>query len=134
TQQVLTEVMIAPRSRLIGSTLAMLDRRWQHNATVLAIHRRGQILREQLKNVRLNVGDVLLMLTPETEMPALRRDSNVIVLSQRDADRPVGWRAPFALVVMALVIGVSALGWAPIAITALIGAVTMTLAGCLDAD
>lgn len=133
-EQVLTEVMIAPRSRVIGSTLAFLDRRWQHNATVLAIHRRGQILREQLKNVRLNVGDVLLMLTPESEMQALRQDSNVIVLSQRDANRPADWRAPFALVTMALVIAVSAIGWLPIAISALLGAVAMSVAGCLDAD
>ncbi|NMA97763.1 MAG: SLC13 family permease [Phyllobacteriaceae bacterium] len=134
TQQVLTEVMIAPRSRVIGSTLALLDRRWQHNATVLAIHRRGERLREQLKDVTLNVGDVLLMLTPEAEMKALRRDSNVIVLSQREADRPRGWRAPFALITMALVIVLSALSWVPIAITSLIGALAMTLAGCLDAD
>ncbi|SDR82287.1 Di-and tricarboxylate transporter [Halopseudomonas litoralis] len=134
TQQVLTEVMIAPRSRVIGSSLAMLDRRWQHSATVLAVHRRGEILRKQLKEVRLNVGDVLLMLTPETEMQALRKDKSVIVLSQRDADKPMGWRAPFALITMALVIGISAIGWAPIAITSLVGAVAMTLAGCLEAD
>ncbi|WP_419203974.1 SLC13 family permease [Bordetella trematum] len=35
---------------------------------------------------------------------------------------------------MALVILVSALGWVPISITSLIGAVAMTLAGCLKAD
>jgi di/tricarboxylate transporter len=134
TQQVLTEVLIAPRSRVIGSTLGLLDRRWQHNATVLALHRRGQILRRQLREVHLNVGDVLLMLVPEKEMPALRSDANVIVLSEREAERPAGWRAPFALAVMALVISISAIGWAPIAITSLIGAVAMTLAGCLEAD
>src|SRR5690554_7875652 len=105
TQQVLTEVIVAPRSRLIGSTMPLLDRRWQHDATVLAVHRRGQVLRDQLKNVRLSVGDVLLMLTPETEMAALRKDPNVIILSQRDAEKPSGWRAPFALIAMALVIG-----------------------------
>ncbi|GGI99793.1 SLC13 family permease [Halopseudomonas pertucinogena] len=134
TQQVLTEVMIAPRSRLIGSSLAMLDRRWQHSATVLAVHRRGEVLRKQLKDVRLNVGDVLLLLTPESEMASLRKDNNVIVLSQRDQDRPMGWRAPFALATMVLVIATSAIGLAPISITALIGAVAMTLAGCLEAD
>ena len=134
TQQVLTEVMIAPRSRLIGSSLAMLDRRWQHSATVLAVHRRGEVLRKQLKDVRLNVGDVLLLLTPESGMASLRKDNNVIVLSQRDQDRPMGWRAPFALVTMVLVIATSAIGLAPISITALIGAVAMTLAGCLEAD
>ena len=134
TQQVLTEVMIAPRSRLIGSSLALLDRRWQHSATVLAVHRRGEVLRKQLKDVRLNVGDVLLMLTPEKEMPSLRRDKSVIVLSQRDQEKRMGWRAPFALVTMVLVIGISAIGWAAIAITSLVGAVAMTLAGCLEAD
>ncbi|MGE4336996.1 MAG: SLC13 family permease [Pigmentiphaga sp.] len=132
--QVLTEVMIAPRSRLLGTTLGMLDPRWQHNATVLAIHRRGQVLREQLRDVHLRVGDILLMLTPESQVPTLRKDANVIVLSEREHDKPSGWRAPFALVTMALVIAISAIGWAPIAVTALIGAVAMTLAGCLDAD
>ncbi|WP_353173950.1 SLC13 family permease [Paracandidimonas soli] len=132
--QVVTEVMIAPRSRLVGSTLTMLDWRWRHDAIVLAIHRRGQVLREQLKDVRLNVGDVLLMLTTEPEMGALRQDSNLIVLSERDAQPARGWRAPFALATMAVVITVSALGWLPISITALVGAVAMTLAGCLDAD
>lgn len=134
TDQILTEVMIAPRSRLIGSSLRFLDRRWPYNATVLAVHRRGEVLRRQLKDLRLDVGDVLLMLVPESDMQGLRADSNVIVLSQRDAEKAMGWRAPFALVTMALVIGIAAVGWAPISVTALAGAVAMTLAGCLEAD
>lgn len=132
--QVLTEVMIAPRSRISGSTLATLDPRWHHNATVLGIHRRGQVLRDKLRNVRLRVGDILLMLMPASETAALRSDTNIIVLSERDAEKPMGWRAPFALATMALVIVVSAVGWVPIAITSLAGAVAMTLAGCLNAD
>src|SRR5690606_8873043 len=132
--QVLTEVMIAPRSRLVGSTLTTLDWRWRHDAIVLAIHRRGQVLREKLKDVRLNVGDVLLMLTTEPEMNTLRQDNNLIVLSEREAQPQRGWRAPFALATMATVIAVSALGWLPISIMALVGAVAMTLAGCLAAD
>ncbi len=132
--QVLTEVMIAPRSRVIGSTLGMLDPGWDHNTTALAIHRRGQVLRDELRNVRLQVGDILLMLIPESGMAALRKDLNVIVLSEREPGKPRGWRAPFALATMALVIGISAIGWAPIAITSLAGAVALTIAGCLDAE
>ncbi|NLC36761.1 MAG: SLC13 family permease [Alcaligenaceae bacterium] len=133
-EMVLAEVMIAPRSRVIGSTLGMLDPGWHHNTTSLGIHRRGQILRDELRHVRLRVGDILLVLIPESEMPALRSDKNVIVLSERQPARASSWRAPFALITMALVIGVSAIGWAPIAVTALTGAVAMTLAGCLDAE
>ena len=132
--RVLTEVMVAPASRVVGSTLATLDRRWQHNATVLAIHRRGQILREKLKNVSLDVGDILLMIAPESEMSALRGDANFVVLTERETDRPRGWRAPFALATMVAVIAVAAVGWVPIVITSLLGALVMVLAGCLDAD
>jgi len=133
-EQVLTEVLIAPQSRLIGSSLGMLDPGWHHNTTSLGIHRRGQILREGLRNVRLRVGDILLLLIPESEMQALRKDKNIIVLSERQPYRQGGWRAPFALITMALVIGVAAVGWAPISVTALAGAVAMTLARCLDAE
>ncbi len=132
--QVLTEVMIAPNSRIAGSSLATLDIRWQHNATVLAIHRRGQILREKLKDVTLNVGDILLMITPETEMPGLRRDANVIVMTEREASKSDSWRPMIALLIMVLVIGVSAIGWVPIVITSVLGAVAMVLSGCLKAD
>lgn len=132
--QVLTEVMIAPRSRISGRTLGTLDPRWHHQATVLGIHRRGQVLRDKLRDVRLRVGDILLMLTPASQAAALRADHNIIVLSEREAEKPMGWRAPFALLTMALVIVVPALGWMPIAITSLAGAVAMTMAGCLNAD
>ncbi len=133
-KQVITEIMIAPNSRAIGRTLSMIDPRWRHGATVLGIHRRGQVLRQKVRDVRLDVGDVLLVIMPEAEMGALRSDRNVIVLSERDAKKQSGWRAPFALLTMVLVIAVSAVGWVPIAITSLVGAVAMTLAGCLDAD
>lgn len=132
--QVLTEVMIAPRSRISGRTLGSLGSGWHKNATVLGIHRRGQVLREQLRAVRLQVGDILLMLTPAAEKADLRSDNNIIVLSEREAEKEMGWRAPFALFTMALVIAIPALGWVPISITSLVGAVAMTLAGCLKAD
>ncbi len=131
---VISEVMIAPNSRLEGLDMEAVDRIWQHNVTVLAIQRRGQVLREKIKDVAFSVGDILLMIVPENEMHMLRRDKNVIVLSKRGAARPSGWRAPFALVTMALVIIVSALGWMPIALTSLVGAAVMVTAGCLGGD
>jgi di/tricarboxylate transporter len=133
--QVLTEVMIAPASRFVGHTLAELDFQWHYNATVLAIHRRGEVLREKLKDVTLNIGDILLMLTPRAEMPALRANANLVVLTEKkQSDRGAHWRPPLALSIMVAVIVVSALGWLPIVISSVIGAVAMVLTGCLRAD
>lgn len=131
---VISEVMIAPNSRLEGLDMEAVDRIWRHNVTVLAIQRRGQVLREKIKDVAFSVGDILLMIVPENELHMLRRDKNVIVLSKRGAARHSGWRAPFALATMALVIIVSALGWMPIALTSLVGAAVMVTAGCLGGD
>ncbi|MCX5592404.1 SLC13 family permease [Alcaligenes endophyticus] len=132
--QRLIEVMIAPRSRLSGRTLGSLGNGWHQNLTALGIHRRSQILRDQLQKVRLQVGDILLLLAPAAQISDLRADSNIIVLSEREAEKKMGWRAPFALLTMALVVALPAFGWVPISITSVLGAVTMTLAGCLNAD
>lgn len=132
--QVLTEVMIAPASRFVGHTLADLDFQWHYNATVLAIHRRGEVLREKLKDVTLNIGDILLMITPRAEMSSLRANANLVVLTEKQAERGSRWQPKLALAIMVTVIAVSALGWLPIVISSVIGAVVMVLTGCLRAD
>lgn len=133
-KSVLAEVMIAPQSRAAGRLLSELHRSWKYNASVMGVQRRGQALRSQLNSLRLRIGDILLLALPEKDMAALRKDKSVIVISQREAAKDYGWRAHFAIATMAAVVIVSALGWLPIAISALTGAVAMTLAGCIHAD
>lgn len=132
--QALVEVMVAPNSRFAGETLRELDFRWHYNATVLAIHRRGEVLREKLREVTLDVGDVLLLLAPRDELPSLRRNPNVVVVTEREEESASRRRAPLALLIMAAVIVVSGLGWMPIVISALIGCVAMVVTRCLEPE
>ena len=92
------------------------------------------VRREQLDRVQLTGGDILLVLMPESEVDNVRGSSNMIVLSQRAAPQAAGWRAHFALLVMASVVVSAALGWVDIAAAAVAGAVLMVLARCLDLD
>ena len=133
-KSVLAEVMIAPQSRAAGRLLAVLNRSWRYNASVMGVQRRGHVVRNQLNSLRLRIGDILLLTLPEKDLAALRKDKSVIVISQRQKIQKYGWRAPFAILTMAAVVAVSALGWLPIALSALTGAVIMTLAGCINAD
>ncbi len=133
-KSVLAEVMIAPQSRAAGRLLAVLNRSWRYNASVMGVQRRGQVVRNQLNSLRLRIGDILLLALPEKDLAALRKDKSVIVISQREVTQKYGWRAPFAIFTMAAVVTVAALGWLPIALAALTGAVAMTLAGCIHAD
>ncbi|PWW46920.1 SLC13 family permease [Melaminivora alkalimesophila] len=133
-KQVLAEVMIAPNSALLGHRLQAIDRRLPRESSILALQRRGQIVREHLQDVHLAVGDILLVLMPEPQLQGLRSNANIIVLSERAAPLSKGWRAPFALATMALVVASAALGWVSIAIAAVAGAVALVLARCIDLD
>ena len=52
-RRILIEAMVAPGARLVGDTLAKIDFRWNYKANVLAVQRRGSILREPLRQTRL---------------------------------------------------------------------------------
>lgn len=133
-KQVMAEVMIAPNSIIAGHRLAALDYRLPHHTAILGVQRRGHVIREKMGNVMLQVGDILLLVLPESDAAGLRRNRNIVVLTQRSAPKPKDWRAPFALITMTLVVATSAVGWVPISIAAIIGAVMMIFSGCVEAD
>ena len=70
-----------------------------YDAMVLAMQRRGHLLRKTFKNVRLDVGDTLLMLVDEDAVPRLRTDDRWPGRAQRAAaERHESRRkAPFAV-------------------------------------
>jgi di/tricarboxylate transporter len=132
--KVLVEVMVAPGPRFVGQNLKALDFHWHYNATVLAIHRRGQVLRDKLRDVALSVGDILLMVTSPEEVRTLRDNTNVVVINERDEGSALRRRAPLALAIMVAVIAAAGLGLLPIVISALIGGVAMVLTRCLSPE
>lgn len=131
---VLAEIMTAPHSVLIGHRIQAVERALPRQSSILAIQRRGQVVRDPLDTVRLVVGDILLVLMPEGELARMRSNRNIIVLSERSAPVPKGWRAPFALATMAAVVLAAAFGLTSIAIAAVAGALAMVLARCVDLE
>ena len=132
--QVLVEAMVAPGARLAGHTLEALDFQWTYNATVLAVHRRGEVLREKLKDVNLNVGDVLLLLAPKSELKVLRANHNLIVLNEREEAALPKRKAWLAIGIMAAAITVAGLGWLPIVASAILGGIALVATRCIGND
>ncbi|WP_235578726.1 SLC13 family permease [Rhodanobacter sp. Root627] len=128
--RVLAEIMVAPASPVEDRRLAEIGLDWRYRATVLALHRRGEVLRDKLSVTRLAVGDVLLVLVDEDAMAKLRSDETFIVLNERDDSRGMSRKAIVAAAIMAAVVVVSGLHWLPIPIAAICGAVAMALTGC----
>lgn len=131
---VLVEAMVAPNGRLVGHTLAELDFQRMHLASVLAIHRRGEVLRARLNTVRLAVGDLLLMAVPADELVRLRDDPSLVVVREKEQAR-VSWRqAGLSLAVIAAVVLFAAQGWLPIMASALLGCIALVLLRCLTPE
>ena len=131
-RRMLIEAMVAPGARLIGDTLERADFRWNYKATVLAVQRRGAILHETLRQTRLQVGDILMLLVDEDSLNHLRRASGLVVLSERGDTRRSRRKAPIAIAILIAVIAIAGLGWLPIVVSALIGCAAMALTGCFD--
>ncbi|HEV2608560.1 MAG TPA: SLC13 family permease, partial [Xanthomonadaceae bacterium] len=129
-RRVLVEALVAPNTHIVGQTLAELDFRWTYQATVLAVQRRGDVLREQIKNVRLNVGDTLLMLVDEKHVSELNRNAGLVVLAERTGDGESRRKAPIAIAILIGVIAAAGFGLLPIVVSAMVGCVLMALTGC----
>ncbi len=128
--RVLAEAMVAPASSIEGRRLRETDLNWLYDAIVLAIHRRGHILRDKLSDVQLAVGDVLMVLIDEETLPKLYADDRLIVLSEREKMPRVPYKALMAVAIMLAVVTVSGLHLLPIPIAAIGGVAAMALTGC----
>lgn len=132
--QQITEVAIFSGSPLNGSTLnnyRFLDR---YGLVALAIHRSGKRFKrvqDKLGDLRLRVGDILLVQGARDKVSELKQSTDFLVLDST-MDLPYSKKAPIALGLMLGVIISAALGILPIAISAPCGALLMILTGCLN--
>lgn len=135
----LVETLVAPRSRLIGHTLAELSFRRRYNAIVLAIQRRGHTFATKLNEVRLRFGDALLMQAPKEEIAKMRADENFVILQEVDEPSMRRSKAPLALLIIGLVVLFASVPLfngkpLPILVTAIIGCVAMVLTRCITLE
>jgi di/tricarboxylate transporter len=128
--RVMVELMVAPASPMEGRRLKETGLHWRYDAVALAIHRRGQLLRDKLSDVSLAIGDVLLVLVDEEALSNLRNDEAFVVLSEREEAHRTSRKAWYAATIMAAVVVASGMHWLPIPIAAICGAVAMALTGC----
>ena len=131
---ILVDAVVAPGSRLVGKSLEDVGFRQLYDATVLAIRHRGHLLSSRLSETRLRAGDLLLLEVSRHRLPALRQSAEFVLVSETGvADYRRRKMLP-ALAVLTAVILTAALGWVPIVIGAVVGAVLMVLLGCLDLE
>ena len=132
SELVLAEAMIKPASRMIGQTLELTNFPARSQCTVLGIQRRARMLRTRLHELRLEPGDVLLLVGRQDAIDQLRADPDVLLMEWSASEMPLVRKAPVAAAIFAAIVLPAALDLVPIVITSLFGVVALVAAGCLN--
>jgi di/tricarboxylate transporter len=134
----MVEVLLTPRSRLIGRSLAQVNFRAKYGLTVLGIRRMGQILEGRIIDIPLQFGDMLLVEGTWDRVRVLRRDArDFIVVGQpaemAEAERPVRL-GPVAIAIMLGMLILMTLEIVPTVTAVLLAAAALVLTGCLTME
>jgi di/tricarboxylate transporter len=129
---VLAEAMIKPASRMVGQTLELTNFQERSRCNVLGIERRARMLRTRLHELRLEPGDVLLLVGRQAAIERLRADPDVLPMEWSATDMPLVHKAPLAAAIFAAIVVPAALDLLPIVVTALIGVIALIATGCLN--
>jgi len=134
SQTQLAEAIIGPEARIIGLTVADLNLERRFGIFVLGVHRHKKRLNHRFDQLRLKVGDILLLEGKPAELSRLYKNRsfvNVAVSEMRSLQRE---KAPIAIVAIMAVVVLAALNVMPIVILAVIGATFVVLTGCLSSE
>ena len=130
-EEKIAEILILSNSRLIGSTLKDLRFRQRYNATVLAVRRGQELIRERFGKIPLKFGDLLLVQAPRESFIGLQTTRELLVLEEKNRESLRQDKAQIALAIIGGVIFLSAFNILPILISSLIGVLLMVITGCL---
>jgi di/tricarboxylate transporter len=127
----LVEAILLPGSPLIGRTLRGFHFRESFGLQVLAIHRKGESLRRRIAQMRLRLGDILLIQGDRRNLASLEADQAFRILGPVE-QRPVNrGRAPWAAAAFTGSVVMAALGWVPLPVAVLLGAFIVLATGCI---
>jgi di/tricarboxylate transporter len=128
------EAIIAPRSRLDCCTLGGLDFRERYGLQVLALLRGGQPIHEGLADIKLNIGDALLLQGPAAKLALLAPDPDFLVLTPGYQEVRRTRHAPIALGALALMVALVAVAGYPIHLAAFLAALLVVVTGTITMD
>ncbi|MFW5740223.1 MAG: SLC13 family permease, partial [Myxococcota bacterium] len=135
----MAEVLLTPKSSLIGHTLAESRFRDLYDLTVLSVLRLGKPLKEELPTTPLRFGDTLLVQGAWDRIRALRSHQRDFVVIGEPPERTgtkkkASWKAYASVGIMLAMLIVMTGGWLPTVTVVLLAAVAMVLTRCLPVE
>ncbi len=128
------EVVIPPNSRFIDKTSTELRLRKQMGISLLAINRDKHVIREDVRNVPLRAGDMLVLhsLWQDLAQAAESRDFVPVTDYPKGEQRPHKFKIAMAIFAFTILIALTAK--LPVALTLLTGVACMLVTGVIRMD
>ncbi len=132
----ISEIVLMPNSRLIGTPLRQSGFREQYNINVLGLKRSNDYIMTDLPDQKLQSGDVLLVQGKWSNISQLdNEETDWVVLGQPEEQASqvtLDYKAPVAAAIMLLMVAAMVFDFIPVApVTAVMAAgLLMVLAGC----
>lgn len=131
----LAEVIIPPRSGILGQSLIDLNFRHKYHLTAVALWREGLSFRNDVGKIPLEPGDALLMVGTPPHIQALTKERDFLVLQSTHTARPARpHKAWWAVLITVAVLLVSIIELVPTAEAMMIGVAALALTGCINLD
>ena len=132
----MVEAMLPPESPLIGQSILKARVRATYGLTVIGLRRGQKIFGQGLLEEKLKVGDTLLLIGFWGDIRELQRNASDLIVLTQPAEMqevlPAAKRAPQAVLILALTVGLMVSGLVPNVHAALIGCLLMGLFRCVD--
>jgi di/tricarboxylate transporter len=127
----LVQAIVAPDSDLAGRTLAEVDFRRRFGAIVLGLWRQGEWPKQELSQMRLREGDVLVIEGDDEALARVAGDRAIMMVTPFQGETRLRGKAPLAGLIMLGSVLLAALNVLTIDMAALAGAAAMVLTRCL---
>jgi len=128
------QAVVGAASPLVGKTLKELDFRGRYQAAVIAVHRSGQPIHDKLGQVRLKLGDTLILLSDPGFRQRWRDRGDFLMVSEMGGTPPAITKKAWIVGIVGIgIVGVAGAGLLPILHASLIGVIALIAGGVLTA-
>jgi len=128
------EAVVKPGVDIIGKRVRDVAPRQTYGLSILAINRGAEVLREQLRDVVFQAGDILVLYSRWSDLPRFEASGNVVVLGTYPREQPRFDKLPYALAIFAVTLALVLFTSLQLSLALMTGAVGMVMAGVIRMD
>ena len=130
----ISEAVVPPTSRFIGKTQADLQLRKHYGISLLAINRDKLVLREDVRNIAVRAGDMLVLHSIWTDLAEAAKSRDFVVVTDypKGEQRPHKFKIAMAIFAVSMLLALSSR--IPASIALMTGVAGMLVSGVLKMD